>query len=139
MYVYVCTMYVCMCVYVYTYVCVCVLRSARPYFPLQVTAMLGLASPDMSHDPEAVSSLVGCDCVQLVQHLPLASLPEYTLFLTQLLDSELKEVPRGVAYSTLRQPMALERELTAIPGKLQGLCASQCARDGTAGLITGQW
>ena len=106
-----------------------------------MATQLGLGSHDESHDPEAAIPLVGADCVQLLQYIPVASLPAYTVFLTKLLNEELSDISRGAVYSALRQaqaPSLLEKAVATIPSQLQSLCSTHCSRDTAAGLITGE-
>ena len=109
-----------------------------------MVAQLGGTAQETAHsaspDPEAAIPLAGVQLVELCQLLPAASLPSYTRFLTKLLNTELQGVTRGTVYSALREaqvPGVLQRALSAIPEKLQHLCATYCSQDGPDGLITG--
>ena len=99
-------------------------------------------SHDQSHDSEAAIPLAGCHCVQLLHYIPDASLPDFAHFLASLLGEELREVPRGVVYTALRQaevPTRLERIVSGISERLRNMCATHCSRDIAAGLIRGNW
>lgn len=108
---------------------------------------LGLISHDQlheshngSHDSEVEIPLAGCHCVQLLHYVPNTSFQDFAVFLTALLSEELREMPRGVVYSALRQaqmPTHLERVISSIPSKLQSLCVTYISRDIAAGLIRG--
>ena len=105
--------------YVYVY---CVL--------LQFHSKLGIT--DDFPEESAERPLTGSHCVRLITCLPKLSLQSLSQFLGLLLCNELKDLPRGIISTSMKQcrmPSFLEKSLERSVNLLQGLCLANQDND----------
>lgn len=75
----------------------------------------------MPHDSDSASPLVGSQCVQLVQCIPLGALTAYSTFLASLVQVELDGLSRGLVHSAVKEAMSVSSHETGLRIKAKSL------------------